>query len=225
MAKNLCERRIIEGELPSRHVPSCCGDLMEVSGSYSISKYSINVIVETTVNGESDSESYCGNTFREVLSELARSNYGPGAFVDALRALPDWKEVLTRMNQEEEAAELEAKKVRFIEVEKRISEQAYFGQILASSHDGKYRMGWRRIWSSNSAIRVVVIIDGIEHVVDGLFGSKPFSVNFDEQDLEFKGQIELPLDGPLSSKHSSDLKVHYFRVGVGPVELLSLNVE
>ena len=146
MGKKLRQRSIIEGELPSRCVPSCSGEFMNVSGSFSISDESINVVVETTVYGESDSESYYGNTFREVLAELAGSNYGPGAFVDALRALPDWKEVLTRMNQEEEAAELQSEQVCVIETEKRISGQAYLGQIFASSQDGRYRMGWRRIW-------------------------------------------------------------------------------
>lgn len=224
MSKNLRQRIIIEGELPSRRVPSCCGELMEVSGSYSISKESINVIVETTVNGESDSESYYGNNFREVLSELAGSNYGPGAFVDALRPLPDWKEILTRINQEEAAAELQSKQVRVIEAEKRIRAQAYFGQIVSSSQDGRYQMGWRRIWSSNRAIRVVVLVDGVEQIVGGLFGSQPVSVNFDEQVSEFQGQIELPIEASQSSKALREFKLHCFRVGVEPVELLSLNI-
>ena len=224
MGKKLRQRSIIEGELPSRCVPSCCGEFMNVSGRFSISEDSINVVVETTVYGESDSESYYGNTFREVLSELAGSNYRPGAFVDALQALPDWKEILTRMNQEEAAAELQSKQVRVIETEKRISEQAYFGQIVASSQDGRYQMGWRRILSSNRAIRVVVLVDGIEHIVGGLFGSQPVSVNFDEQVSEFQGQIELPIEASQSSKALREFKLHCFRVGVEPVELLSLNV-
>jgi len=224
MGKKLRQRSIIEGELPSRCVPSCSGEFMNVSGSFSISDESINVVVETTVYGESDSESYYGKTFREVLAELAGSNYGPGAFVDALRALPDWKKVLARINQEDEAAELQSKQVRVIEAEKRISEQAYFGQVVSSSQDGRYQMGWRRIWSSNRAIRVVVLVDGIEHIVGGLFGSQPVSVNFDDQVSEFQGQIELPIEASQSSKALREFKLHCFRVGVEPVELLSLNI-
>jgi hypothetical protein len=224
MPRRKRQRSVIEEGLPSRSVLSCHGESMEVNGSYSITQEGIAVIVETTVNGEKSSDACSGRTFQEVLSELAATNYGPEAFLEALRALPEWDQLEARMKQEELESEERLDQARAAAAEKQRLHEASLGQIVARSADGRFQMGWRRIWHSERAIRVVVTVNGREDSIAELFGAKPTSVTFDERAEEFQGQIVLPTKPGSAGAPAQELKRHRFRVGVQPPKLRSLEV-
>ena len=219
MPRHKRPRTVIEQDLPSRFVSSCHGELMEVSGSFCITGEGITVAVETSLNGETDCDACSGRTFQEVLSELGATNYGAEAFLDALRALPEWEHLEARMEQEELQAEEESTRARAAAAEQRIRDQASLGQIVARSADGRYQMGWRKVWHSDGAIRVVVLVDGKENPIAELFGAKPTSVVFDELAEEFVGQIKFPIKNGAVGFQDTQFAIQRFRVGVEPSKL------
>lgn len=206
-------------ELPPITVMSSHGDSMEVSGSASISTDEILVVVETVVFGESDSEACSGSTFSEVFSQLDGTNYDSEAFLSVLKTLPEWGEIERRIAAEELVHDSKVLQAINERAEREVQEHKWLGQVVAQSCDGNYRMAWRRVWHSERAIEVIVLIDGTQHAIADLFGARPFQVAFDERREVFEGRIRLPdkAGGPTADGVQPIL--YRFVVGVVPLEL------
>jgi len=209
----------IEMELPSITVMSAHGDSMEVRGGFSISLAEISVFVETIVHGEIDTEACYGSTFSEVFSQLDATNYDSGAFLAVLRTLPEWGQIERRIAAE--TSDYDSKNLQAIKerADRTVREEAWLGQDVAQSGDGRFRMAWRRVWYSERAVEVVVSIDGKQHAIADLSGGRPFQVAFDERGEVFEGRIRLPAGTGSPTAACVRPLLYRFAVGVAPLEL------
>jgi len=196
---------------------------MEVSGLFFIDPSSVAVEVSTTLGGITDIEFCAGSTFQEMFSVLACTNYDIEKVLEFLKQQPEWDEIEERMKNEAAASAEQQKKKE--EDRKKRDEQhlEWLSQILASDPSNRYQFGWRRIFTSERAIRVYVRVDNQEHSISEMFGAKTYDVVFDSVKNEFGGKIDLP--SPSSNGNPSkwtETFPHSFRVGVDPVGIAYL---
>lgn len=196
---------------------------MEVSGLFCIEPSGVAVEVSTTLGGTTDIDFCAGSTFQEMFSELAYTNYESEDVLSFLKQQPEWEQIEERIKNEEAAAAEQQKKEA--EDRKKRDEQhlEWLSQILASDPSNRYQFGWRRIFTSERAIRVFVRVDNQEHSISEMFGAKPYDVVFDSVKNEFKGKIDLP--GVSSNGNPSKWTKtfpHEFNVGVDPVGIAYL---
>jgi len=212
-----------ERSLPSFSVEQPVEGQMEVSGLFSIDPSGVAVEVSTTLGGITDMEFCAGSTFQEMFSVLACTNYDIAKVLEFLKQQPEWEQIEERIKNEKAAAAEQQKKEA--EDRKKRDEQhlEWLSQTLASDPSNRYQFGWRRIFTSERAIRVFVRVDNQEHSISEMFGAKPYDVAFDSVKNEFEGKIDLPSASSNGSPSKwNETFPHKFKVGVDPVEITYL---
>ncbi len=196
---------------------------MEVSGLFFIDPSSVAAEVSTTLGGITDIEYCAGSTFQEMFSVLACTNYDIEKVLEFLKQQPEWDKIEERMKSEAAAATQQQKKEA--EDRKKRDEQhlEWLSQILASDPSNRYQFGWRRIFTSERAIRVYVRVDNQEHSISEMFGAKPYDVVFDSVKNEFEGKIDLPSASSNGNPSNwTGTFPHKFKVGVDPIGVVFL---
>ena len=215
-----------ERSLPLISIDQPVEGRMEISGLFSIDPSSVAIEVSTSLGGVTDIEVCSGSTFNEMFCKLASTNYGIADVLGFLKQQPEWEEIEERIKSEETTS-----------AEQQMNEEAdrkeggklrleWLSQILAIDPSSRYQFGWRRIFTSERAIRVFVLADNQEHPIAEMFGAKPYDVAFDSVKNEFEGKINLP-NASLNGNPSKWTQTfpHTFRVGVEPVEITFLQKE
>ena len=165
---------------------------MEVSGLFCIEPSRVAVEVSTTLGGTTDIEVCAGSTFQEMFSELACTNYEIDDVIAFLKQQPEWEEIEDRIKNEATASAEKQKKEEEDRKNRDKQHLEWLSQILASDPSNRYQFGWRRIFTSERAIRVFLRVDKQEHSISEMFGAKPYDVAFDSVKNEFEGKIDLP---------------------------------
>lgn len=165
-------------------------------------------------------------TKNQMFCKLASTNYGIADVLGFLKQQPEWEEIEERIKSEETASAEQQKNEEADRKEGEKLRLEWLSQILAIDPSSRYQFGWRRIFTSERAIRVFVLADNQEHPIAEMFGAKPYDVTFDSVKNEFEGKINLP-NASLNGNPSKWTQTfpHIFRVGVEPVEITFLQKE
>jgi len=215
-----------ERSLPLISIDQAVEGRMEISALFSIDPSSVAIEVSTSLDGVTDIEVCSGSTFNEMFCKLASTNYGIADVLGFLKQQPEWEEIEERIKSEETASAEQQKNEEADRKEREKLRLEWLSQILAIDPSSRYQFGWRRIFTSERAIRVFVLVDNREHPIAEMFGAKPYDVTFDSVKNEFEGKINLP-DASLNGNPSKWTQTfpHTFRVGVEPVEITFLQKE
>jgi hypothetical protein len=211
-----------ERSLPSFAIEQPVEGQMEVSGLFCIEPSRVAVEVSTTLGGTTDIEVCAGSTFQEMFSELACTNYEIDDVIAFLKQQPEWEEIEDRIKNEATASVEKQKKEEEDRKNRDKQHLEWLSQILASDPSNRYQFGWRRIFSSERAIRVFLRVDKQEHSISEMFGAKPYDVAFDSVKNEFEGKIDLPSASNGNPSNWTDTFPHKFKVGVDPVGIAYL---
>ena len=198
---------------------------MEVSGLFCIEPSRVAVEVSTTMGGITDIEFCAGSNFQEMFSELACTKYEIEKVLEFLKQEPEWDKIEERIKSEASASAEKQKKEEEDRKNRDKQHLEWLSQILASDPSNRYQFGWRRIFTSERAIRVFLRVDNQEHSISEMFGANPYDVAFDSVKNEFEGKIDLPSSSSNGEPSKwTETFPHSFHVGVEPLKLNSLKI-